>query len=60
VVIGGGQVAERKAIALFDAGAELAIVSPRSLLLSASSRAKARSPTIRRTSKNRILPAPIW
>jgi precorrin-2 dehydrogenase len=28
VVMGGGQVAERKAIALFDAGAELTIVSP--------------------------------
>ncbi len=28
MVVGGGQVAERKAIALFDAGAELSIVSP--------------------------------
>jgi len=28
VVVGGGHVAERKAIALFDAGADLAIVSP--------------------------------
>ena len=29
VVVGGGQVAERKALALFDAGADLTIVSPR-------------------------------
>jgi precorrin-2 dehydrogenase/sirohydrochlorin ferrochelatase len=28
VVIGGGQVAERKALALFDAGADLSLVSP--------------------------------
>jgi len=28
VVVGGGQVAERKAIALFDAGADLSIISP--------------------------------
>jgi precorrin-2 dehydrogenase / sirohydrochlorin ferrochelatase len=28
MVVGGGQVAERKAIALFDAGADLSIVSP--------------------------------
>jgi len=28
VVVGGGQIAERKAIALFDAGADLAVISP--------------------------------
>lgn len=28
VVVGGGRIAERKAVALFDAGADLAIVSP--------------------------------
>lgn len=28
IVVGGGQVAERKALSLFDAGADLAVISP--------------------------------